>query len=70
MKRIILLIVVDGIDGLLYLQKQYEMSDAEVAVKGNTPSQIYEHDWAKQTLDKRSKGVRDVREQIKNAQSP
>jgi hypothetical protein len=47
MKRIILLIVVGGIGGLFSLQKQYEISDAEVAVKGNTPSQIYEHDWAK-----------------------
>jgi len=37
MKRIILLIVVDGIGGLFYLQKQYEISDAEVAVKGNMP---------------------------------
>ena len=70
MKRIILLIVVGGIGGLFSLQKQYEISDAEVAVKGNTPSQIYEHYWAKQALDKTSKGVRDVREQTKNAQSP
>jgi hypothetical protein len=70
MKRIILLIVVDGIDGLLYLQKQYEISDAEVAVKENTPCQIYEHDWAKQALDKTNKVVRDVREQTKDAQSP
>ena len=70
MKRIILLIMVGGISGLFSLQKQYEISDAEVAVKGSTPSQIYEHDWGKQALDKTSKGVRDVREQIKDAQSP
>jgi hypothetical protein len=31
---------------------------------------VYEHDWAKQALDKTSKGVRDVREQTKDAQSP
>ena len=66
MKRIILLIVVGGIGGLFYLQKQHEKS----AAKENTPRQVYEHDWAKQALDKTNKVVRDVREQIKDAQSP
>jgi hypothetical protein len=70
MKRIILLIVVGAIGGLFYLQKQYEKSMAEVAAKENTPHQLYEHDWAKQALDKTSKGVRDVREKTKDAQSP
>jgi hypothetical protein len=39
MKRIIPLIVVDGIGGLFYLQKQYEKSTAEAAAKENTPHQ-------------------------------
>ena len=62
--------MVGGIDGLFYLQKQHEKSAAEAAAKENTPHQLYEHDWAKQALDKTSKGVRDVREQTKDAQSP
>ena len=50
MKGIILLIVVGGIDGLFYLQKQHEKSAAEAAAKENRPSQIYEHDWAEARL--------------------
>jgi len=70
MKRIILLIVVSGIGGLFYLQKQHEKSAAEAAAKENTRRQVYEHDWAKQALDKTSKGVRDVREQQETHNRP
>ncbi len=70
MERTILLIVVDGIGRLFYLQKQYEKSAAEAAVRENTPHQLYERDRAKQALDKTSKGVRDVREQTKTHNRP
>jgi hypothetical protein len=70
MKRIIPLIVVNKIGGLFYLQKQYEKSATEAAAKGNPPCQGYEHDRAKQALDKTSKGVRDVRDQTKTLNRP
>jgi len=71
MKGIILLIVVGGIGGLFRSSmKQYEKSAAEAAARENTPHQLYEHDRAKQALDKTSKGVRDVREQTKTHNRP
>jgi len=70
MKRIILLIVVGGISGFIYICRNTMRSATKAAAKENTPRQVYEHDWAKQALDKMNKVVRDVREQIKDAQSP
>ena len=55
---------------LIYICRNTMRSATKAAAKENTPRQVYEHDWARQALDKMNKVVRDVREQIKDAQSP
>ena len=57
MKRIILLIVVGGIDGSFYLQKQHEKSAAEAAAKENTPPKSTSMTGRKHAWDQTNKVV-------------
>jgi hypothetical protein len=71
MKPVIFLLVLVVAGVFCFVQKKHEKSiAAEAAVKRTPPRQVYEHDWAKHSIDKTNSVLRQVKEKNQSEESP
>ena len=71
MRGLLIFVIVAGVGGGLFLwQKQTEpktpAATESAAQPGSSPREIYEHDWAKHSLDTTHSGIDKIKQQRKD----